>query len=76
VTDARIEKVYVDRQSAREFLEQAEIFMADADVDSLNAISRNEASYAAALVPAASLSDAQEATIELIEIARRFVGGR
>lgn len=34
---------------------------------------RNEASYAAGLVVQASLSDAREATAELIELARRFV---
>jgi hypothetical protein len=34
---------------------------------------RNEASYAAAFVPEASLEDAREATAELLELARRVV---
>jgi hypothetical protein len=36
---------------------------------------RNEASYAAAIVPQASVADAREATAELIELARAFVSG-
>jgi hypothetical protein len=36
---------------------------------------RNEASYAAAFVPATSLADAREATTELLERARAFLGG-
>lgn len=35
---------------------------------------RNEASYAAAFVPQASVADAREATAEIIELARSFVG--
>jgi hypothetical protein len=35
---------------------------------------RNEASYAAAFVPMASVADAREATAEMIELARAFVG--
>jgi hypothetical protein len=35
---------------------------------------RNEASYAAAFVPEASVADAREATAEMIELARSFVG--
>jgi hypothetical protein len=34
---------------------------------------RNEASYSAGLVAESSLSDAREATSELIELARRFI---
>ena len=34
------------------------------------------ASYAAAFVPIASVADAREATAELIELARAFVGGQ
>jgi hypothetical protein len=34
---------------------------------------RNEASYAAAFVPEASLEDAREATADLLELARRVV---
>lgn len=36
---------------------------------------RNEASYAAGFVSQASLDDAREAVAELVESARRFVGG-
>lgn len=36
---------------------------------------RNEASYAAAFIPQASVADAREATAELIESARTFVSG-
>jgi hypothetical protein len=36
---------------------------------------RNEASYAALFVAQASAADAREATVELIELARGFVGG-
>jgi hypothetical protein len=35
---------------------------------------RNEASYAAAFVPQASIDDAREAVSELVELARQFVG--
>lgn len=132
MTDARVEEVYEDRIRAREFLEQADRFRADADVDGLSAESqavllhnaavcacdailqaaglrvtsgngahvvrlegalgqlggdtedlldgldasrerRNEASYAASFVPEASISDAREATTELLERARSFV---
>jgi len=135
MTDARIDQVYTDLLAAREFLAQAETFLADADVDALTAESkaillhsatvsacdailqavglrvtsgdgshvlrieaaleqvdgntedllerldasrarRNEASYAAAFVPIASVADAREATAELIELARAFVGGQ
>lgn len=34
---------------------------------------RNEASYAAAFVPQASVSDAREATAEMLELARTFL---
>jgi hypothetical protein len=133
VTEARVENVYADRIGAKEFLEQAEIFMANAAVTSLHPISqtvllhqaavcacdailqaagrrvtsgdrahalrlkaalaqvdadtdellerldasrerRNEASYAAGFVAEASLSDAHEATAELIALARTVVG--
>jgi hypothetical protein len=37
---------------------------------------RNESSYAASFVPQASLAEAREATIELIERTGGFVGGR
>lgn len=40
MTDARIEKVYVDRVTAREFLEQAELFLADVDEATLRAPSK------------------------------------
>jgi hypothetical protein len=132
MTDARVEQVHADQIGAREFLAQAEIFMADADTSTLHAPSqavllhdaavcacdailqavglrvtsgdrshilrletalqqleedteellerldasrerRNEASYAAGFVPQASLTDAREATAELIELARRFL---
>lgn len=132
MTDARVEKVYEDRVSAREFLAQADLFLADADTATLSAPSqaillhnatvcacdailqavglrvtpgdrshalrletaldqldsdieellesldasrerRNEASYAAAFVPEASVADAREATAEIIELARAFV---
>ncbi len=36
---------------------------------------RNEASYAAAFVPETSLADAREATTELLERVRAFLGG-
>lgn len=36
---------------------------------------RNEASNAAAFVPEASVTDAREATTEMIELARTFVSG-
>jgi hypothetical protein len=36
---------------------------------------RNEASYAAAFVPETSLADAREATTELLELVRAFLGG-
>jgi hypothetical protein len=35
---------------------------------------RNEASYAAAFVPQASIDDAREAVAELVEFARQFIG--
>lgn len=132
MTDARVEKVYADKLRAREFLDQAETFMADADMGSLSAPSqsvllhnvticacdailqtvglrvtsgdrshvlrlesaleqldadteelldrldasrerRHEASYAAGFVGQASLSDAREATAELLGLASRFV---
>lgn len=132
MTAARVEGVYADHVGAREFFEQAEIFMADADTNALSAVSvavllhnatvcacdailqavglrvspgdgshvlrletaldqldgdteellerldasrerRNEASYAAGFVAQASVSDAREATAELIELARWFV---
>lgn len=46
-------------------------------LDSLDASRqrRNEASYRASFVPEASLADAREATAELLERARAFVGG-
>jgi len=133
VTEARVEKVYADQVGAREFLDQAELFMADAEVNALNAISqavllhnatvcacdailqvaglrvtpgdrshvlrfetaleqleadtdellerldasrerRNEASYTAGFVALASLSDAREATGELVEMTRALLG--
>ncbi len=139
MTDARVEKIYEDQVRAREFLAQAEMFVADADIlasaenashrapsraillhnatvcacdsilqatglrvtpgdgshvlrletaltqieadtdelfDRLDASRerRNEASYAAAFVPQASLADARDATAEMIELARSFVG--
>jgi hypothetical protein len=36
---------------------------------------RNEASYAASFVPEASLADAREATVELLELTRTFLSG-
>ncbi len=134
MTDARVEKVYADRVRAREFLQQADRFRADADTPELSAESqsvllhnaticacdailqatglritsgdnahalrletaldhiegdteellesldasrerRNEASYAAAFVPETSLADAREATTELHELVRAFLGG-
>jgi hypothetical protein len=39
MSDARVENVYADQVEAREFLDQAEIFMSDARTDVLNAIS-------------------------------------
>lgn len=134
MTDARVQKVYADKAGAREFLEQAELFAADAEADALRAPSRaillhnatvcacdailqsvglrvtpgdrshalrletalaevdadtedlldrldasrerrNEASYAAGFVPEASLSDAREATSELLALARAFIRG-
>jgi hypothetical protein len=134
VTDARVKKVYADRVGAREFLAQADLFLADADTATLRAPSRaillhnatvcacdailqavglrvtpgdrshvlrletaldqvdgdteellerldasrerrNEASYAAAFVPQASVSDAREATAEMLELARAFLNG-
>jgi hypothetical protein len=133
VTEARVQNVYADRATAREFLHQGEMFMGDADTESLNPISRmvllhnaavcacdailqavglrvttgdrshalrletaldqlavdtnellerldasrerrNEASYAAGFVAQASLSDAREATAELVELARAAIG--
>ena len=131
MTEARLERVYADQVGAREFLDQAELFMRDAEVNALNAISqavllhnatvcacdailqvaglrvtpgdrshalrlaaleqleadtdellerldasrerRNEASYTAGFVALASLSDAREATGELVELARARV---
>jgi hypothetical protein len=132
VTDARVEKVYEDRITAREFLAQADLLFADAGEATLSAPSqaillhnatvcacdailqavglrvtpgdrshalrletaldqldgdtedllesldasrerRNEASYAAVIVPQASVADAREATSEMIELARAFV---
>jgi hypothetical protein len=132
VTEARVEKVYEDQVTAREFLEQAERFRRDARKD-LDEISqavllhnaticacdailqaaglrvtpgdrshtlrietalaqvdddtedlfdrleasrarRNEASYRAGFVAQASVSDAHEATSELIGLARAAVG--
>jgi hypothetical protein len=40
VSDARVEKVFEDRVSAREFVQQAEAFFADAEAASLSAPSR------------------------------------
>jgi hypothetical protein len=40
MTDARVEHVYEDRVGAREFLSQAELFLADADADVLSAPSK------------------------------------
>lgn len=133
MTDARVERVHVDRVRAREFLAQARRFATDADFPRLSAESRvvlfhnatlaacdailqsvglrvtsgdgahmlrietaldqidrdteellesldasrerrNEASYAALFVAAASAADAREATVELIELASDFVG--
>lgn len=132
MTEARVEKVYEDQVTAREFLEQAERFRRDARKD-LDEISqavllhnaticacdailqaaglrvtpgdrshtlrietalaqvdddtedlfdrleasrarRNEASYRAGFVAQASVSDAHEATSELIGLARAAVG--
>lgn len=79
MTDARVQKVYADQAGAREFLEQAELFAADAEdlLDRLDASRerRNEASYAAGFVPEASLSDAREATSELLQLTRTVLGG-
>ena len=133
MTDARIEKVYADRIAAAEYLEQADLFLADAQTSSLQAPSqavllhnaavsacdailsavglrvtpgdrshalrletalsqidsdteelferldasrerRNEASYAAGFVAQASISDAHEATVELLVLAREQLG--
>ena len=132
MTEARLERVYADQVGAREFLDQAELFMRDAEVNALNAISqavllhnatvcacdailqvaglrvtpgdrshalrlaaleqleadtdellerldasrerRNEASYTAGFVALASLSDAREATGELVEMTRALLG--
>lgn len=134
MTEARVEKVYADRVGAREFLAQADMFLADADTADLSAPAqavllhnatvcacdailqvagmrvtpgdrshvlrletaleeihgdteellerldasrerRNEASYAARFVAQASVADAREATVELVELARAFVSG-
>lgn len=40
MTNARVDKVHADRVGAREFFAQAEMFLADADMDSLSAPSR------------------------------------
>lgn len=40
MTDARVEKVYADRVAAAEYLEQAELFLADARTHSLHTPSR------------------------------------
>jgi hypothetical protein len=133
VIDARLEHVYADKITAREFLDQATRFLADARVGTLSAPSRvlllhnaaisacdgilqanglrvtpgdrshilrletalqqldadteellerldasrerrNEVSYAAAFIAQASVLDAEEATTELLELARTFVG--
>lgn len=130
MTEARVEKTYADRVRAKEHLEQAETFLADAERTDLAAPSRavlihnaatcasdailqavglrvstgdrshalrletaleqtagptedllesldasrerrNEASYAAEITPTQSVSDALEATSELVELARR-----
>lgn len=41
MTDARVEKVYVDRVRAREFLDQADRFLLDADCATLSVESRS-----------------------------------
>jgi hypothetical protein len=41
VTDARVEKVYVDRVRAREFLDQADQFLADAGITALSVESQS-----------------------------------
>jgi hypothetical protein len=133
MTEARVEEVFSDRVTAREFLAQAEIFLSDAAEAKLGFASRvvllhnaaiaacdailqvvglrvtsgdgshvlrletaleqieadteellerldasrerrSEASYAAAFVAEASVDDAREATTELVELARGFVG--
>lgn len=132
MTDARVEKIYEDRVRAREFLDQADRFLLDADCATLSVESRsvllhnatvcacdailqaiglrvtpgdrshvlrletaleqidgdteelfesldasrerrNEASYAAAVVSQASITDAREATAELLELARALL---
>jgi hypothetical protein len=40
MTEARVERVYEDRVAAREFLAQAELFVADADAATLRSPSR------------------------------------
>jgi hypothetical protein len=70
MTEARLEQVHESRIDARTYLEQAKTFQADAD----GGLSSNEASYAAMLVPEASIEEAREATAELISLATEFVG--
>lgn len=41
MSDAQVEKVYEDRVGAREFLDQAELFLADANTASLHAPSQS-----------------------------------
>jgi hypothetical protein len=132
MTDARVDTIYADRHGAREFLAQADRFLADAAIDGLSAESqsvllhnatisacdailqavglrvtpgdrshalrlesalqrlpqdteelfesldasrerRNEASYAAGVIAQASVDDARESVIELLELSRAFV---
>jgi hypothetical protein len=49
VTDARLERVYADRVGAREFLDQAEGFLSDADAPGLSAASRTVLLHSAAI---------------------------
>ena len=77
MSEARVQEVHADRSGARIYLDQAKAFQTDADelLDRLEASRsrRNEASYAAMLIPRASVDEAREATTELIALARGYV---
>ena len=89
MTEARVTQVHADRVTAGEFLQQAERFSVlrletalerlggDTDelLERLDAARdrRNEASYRAGFVPEASVSEAREATRELLDRARDFL---
>lgn len=66
MSEARVQAVHADRSGARIHLDQAETFQASRS-------RRNEASYAAMLIPQASVDEAREATAELIVLARGYL---